>query len=294
MTMAGLALSPQLFAIFTALVEDACGMHYGPHERELFASKLTAHAVDLGYDSLLDYYYRLRYDDPDGAQRAQLIEALLVHETFFFRELAPLRYLVDGTAPPSGGADSRGRAPAVDGPLAKRVAAHGRARVWSAACSTGEEPLTMAMLLDARGLLDRVEIVATDISAQAIAQAVAGHHRKRALRDDHPAELAARYLSSGPGGVVVEPRLRGAVTFKTLNLFDAGAVRMLGQFDVILCRNVLIYFRDDHITRVVDHLAEALAPDGLLAVGVSESLMRFGTSLVCEERDNAFFYRRAR
>jgi len=273
--MKGLELSPQLFAIFAALVEEACGLHYGARDRELFAAKLSAHVADLGFGSLLDYYYHLRYDDPGGVERARLIEMLLVHETYFFRELAPLRHVAEHH-------------------LAEVVRTRGRARVWSAACSTGEEPLTLAMLLAERGLLDQVEILGTDVSAEAIAQAKAGRHRKRALRDEHPAELAARYLRPEGHSVTVDPRLRAAVTFKTVNLFDAGAVRMLGAFDVILCRNVLIYFRDELITRVIDHLTAALLPDGLLAVGVSESLLRFGTGLVCEERANSFFYRRAR
>ncbi|MBC7974521.1 MAG: protein-glutamate O-methyltransferase CheR [Myxococcales bacterium] len=274
MTMS-LAWTPQLLAIFASLVEDSCGVHYAPHDREVFGTKLAAHAADLGHDSLLDYYYRLRYDDADGAERTRLVEALLVHETYFFRELAPLRELVDGH-------------------LTQIIARRGHARVWSAACSTGEEPLTVAMLLDERGLLDRVELFATDISAQAVAQATSGRYRKRALRSEHPVALAERYLTQTDSGVAVDPRIRSAVTFRTLNLFDAGTIRMLGPLDVILCRNVLIYFSDGHIARVVDHLASALAPDGLLAVGVSESLMRFGTSMVCEERGNAFFYRKAR
>jgi chemotaxis protein methyltransferase CheR len=268
-------LSPQLFAIFASLVEEACGLYYGPSDREIFAAKLTAHAADLGFDSLLDYYYRLRYDDPDGSERARLVEALTVHETYFFRELAPLQQLVDGH-------------------LSDVIRTRGGARVWSAACSTGEEPLTMAMLLDARGLLDRVELVGTDISAQAIAQATSGPHRKRAVRDGHPADLAARYLEASPSGIVVAPKIRNAVRFHTLNLCDSHAIGVLGRFDVILCRNVLIYFRDDRVTWVIDQLASALAPDGLVAVGISESLLRFGTSLVCEERGNSFFYRRAR
>jgi chemotaxis protein methyltransferase CheR len=268
-------LTPQLFTIFASLVEDACGLHYDLNDREIFAGKLIAHAADAGYESLLDFYYRLRYDDPDLRELTRLIEALTVHETYFFRELAPLQQLVDGH-------------------LSEVVKARGRARVWSAACSTGEEPLTMAMLLDARGLLDRVELIGTDVSSQAIARAASGQHRKRAARDGHPVELAARYLEVGANAIAVAPRIRSAVAFRTLNLFDAAAIHALGAFDVILCRNVLIYFRDDHVTRVIDQLAGALARDGLLAVGVSESLLRFGTSLVCEERGNSFFYRRPR
>src|ERR1700733_4984075 len=137
-------MSPQLFAIFASLIEAECGVHYAPHDRDLLEAKLTAHASELGFDSLIDFYYRLRYDDPDGAAKRALIESLVVHETYFFRELTPLRALVSEYLVP--------------------VLERRRARVWSAACSTGEEPFTLAMLLDERGVLDRVDIIATDIS----------------------------------------------------------------------------------------------------------------------------------
>ena len=268
-----MALSPQLFALFTGLVEEACGLHYGPSEHALFGAKLEAHAADLGHDSLLDYYYRLRYDDPGHAELTRLVEALLVHETYFFRELAPLRQLVEGH-------------------LASVVAARGRARVWSAACSTGEEPYTLAMLLEEHGLTDRVELIATDVSETVIARAKTAVHSRRSLRDGHPPELAERYLARGQDGVTVSaPRIRDAPIFSTLNLFDRDAIARLGEFDAILCRNVLIYFREEQVARVIDSLAGALAPGGLLAVGVSESLLRFGNRLACEERGAAFFYR---
>ncbi len=257
--MPSISMSPQLFVLFAGLVEEASGMQYGPQDHELFTSKVADHAVDLGYSSLLDYYYRLRYDDPDGTETRRLIEVLLVHETYFFRELPPLLELVDGH-------------------LAPVLRSRGRARIWSAACASGEEPFTMAMLLDQRGLLDQVEIVATDLSAPVIAKAQSGRHSRRALRDGHPLDLAMRYLDVSSQGISVAPRIRDAVKFRQLNLIDREAVdRLLGQFDAILCRNVLIYFRDQRVLSVVETLANSLVPDGLLAVGVSESLLRFGT-----------------
>lgn len=273
--MPSISMSPQLFVLLSSLVEEASGILYGPQDHDLFASKVADHAIDLGYSSLLDYYYRLRYDDPDGSETKRLIEVLLVHETYFFRELPPLVELVDNH-------------------LAAIVKARGRARVWSAACASGEEPFTMAMLLDQRGLLDQVEIIATDLSAPVIAKAQSGRHSRRALRDGHPVDLASRYLDVSSQGISVAPRIRDAVKFRQLNLIDRDKVAELGQFDAILCRNVLIYFRDQRVLSVVDTLANSLAPDGLLAVGVSESLLRFGTSLECEERGGAFFYRKAR
>lgn len=267
-------LTPQLGAIFATLVEEACGVHYGPQDRDVFAAKLAAQAQEAGYETLLDYYYRLRYDDPNGVEMRALVQALVVHETYFFRELGPLEQLVDGH-------------------LTDVVRAQGRARVWSAACSTGEEPLTMAMLLDDRGMLDKVEIVATDVSAVAIERAILGKHGRRALRERHPPDLTRRYLDVTQQGVLSAARLREAVKFRTMNLLDDRGIDQLGLFDVILCRNVLIYFRDNVITQVIDRLARSLAPRGMLAVGVSESLLRFGTSLICEERGGSFFYRRA-
>jgi chemotaxis protein methyltransferase CheR len=267
------ALSPQLFAVFASLVEQASGLHYASSERELFGSKLIGHAADRGYEALLDYYYRLRYDDEGGAELARLIEALLVHETYLFREAGALTELVDSHLVPI-------------------VRASGRARVWSAACSTGEEPYSLAMLLDRRGVLDAVDIVASDISPAVIERARAGVLGRRALRDGHPAGLVARYTQTTARGVAVAPHIRDAVRFSVVNLVDPAAPA-IGAFDAILCRNVLIYFQDEQIVRVIDRLIDCLAPGGLLAVGTSESLLRFGTKLVCEERGNAFFYRSA-
>ncbi len=267
-------VSPALIAIFSNLLEEAAGMHYGQSDREIFESKLVAHAEDAGFENLLDYYYRLRYDDPSGVELRQLVEALVVHETYFFRELPPLVQLIDGH-------------------LAEVVRRRGRARIWSAACATGEEPLTVAMLLDQRGLLDRVEVVATDVSTRAITRAQSGRFGRRSVRDGHPPELARRYLDVGDLGVSIDRRLLGAVQFRTANLITDAAIEAAGTFDAILCRNVLFYFRDDQAIRVVDRLGRALTADGLLLVGVSESLLRFGTALRCEERAGCFFYRKA-
>jgi len=267
-------MSPQLFILFSTLVEEHSGITYGVTDQKVFESKVTDHVLELGYPSLLDYYYRLRYDDRDGSELRRLIEALTVHETYFFRELAPMRELVDY--------------------LARVVEQRGYARVWSAACATGEEPYTLAMLLDERGILPEVKIIATDISAAALARARSGQHSRRSLRDGHPVATATRYLEVSGSTVTVSASIRSAVQFERLNLVDPAAIASLGVFDVILCRNVLIYFGDQRVQSVAASLASALHPDGLLAVGVSESLLRAGTSLMCEERGGAFFYRRAR
>jgi chemotaxis protein methyltransferase CheR len=263
--------SPQLFSILSALVEERVGLHYGPAEREVFLDKVQARAVDAGFDSLLDYYYFLRYDDADRAELDALTEALVVHETYFFRELDPLVIAIDDV-------------------VGARLARGERARIWSAACSTGEEPLTVAMLLDERGWLDRVDLLATDVSQRAIDRAQAGEFSARALRGRAPAGLVSRWLRERERGIVVDPALVRAVAWSRLNLLDREAIAALGQFDLILCRNVLIYFADSLVGQIAGTLAGALRPSGLLLVGVSESLLRFATPLECQERRGSFFY----
>jgi chemotaxis protein methyltransferase CheR len=271
-----LPLSPQVFSIVASLIEEATGIHYALRDIELVADRISARALELGLDSILDYYYFVRYDAGGARELEQLVDTLVVNETYFFREVDQLRVLADRLVPEA---------------LAKRE----RVRVWCAATSTGEEPLTLSFLLDDRGLLDRVEIVATDISFRALARAREGRYSGRSLRAVTPAARATYFERVAEVPEVVRPR-RGsdrAIRWARLNLFDTPAVRALGTFDVILCRNALLYFRDEAVARLLGTLRDSLVPQGLLVVGASESLLRFGTAFECEEHGGAFFYRRA-
>jgi chemotaxis protein methyltransferase CheR len=268
--MTGPALSPQVFAILAGLIEERTGIHYRPDDRELLADKLAPRVAERGLDSLLDYYYFLRYDAEAEAELAQLVEVLVVNETYFFRERPALDAIVDTFVP-------------------ELLHSGARPRIWCAACATGEEPLTLAMLLDARGLLDRVTLIASDISARALAHAREGVFFRRSLRA-LPEEAIGRWLVPVGKGLRVERRIVEAVDFRSVNLTDKSQVAALGHFDVVLCRNVLIYFSDDTVEQVIDYLTHALAPGGRLIVGASESLLRFESSLACEERGGSFFY----
>jgi chemotaxis protein methyltransferase CheR len=271
--MSDLPLTPPVFAILSSLIEDRIGLCYGPDDRDLLAGKLSERAAQTGFESLLDYYYFLRYGPDSEREFDALANALVVNETFFFRELGPLEVLVSQL-------------------IAPLVEAGSVPRIWCAACSTGEEPLTVAMLLAERGLLGKVELIASDISETALDRARAGEHRRRSLRIVPPPALAAKWLDIRDDAVLVHETLREAVQWRRLNILDKGGIQALGLFDVILCRNVLIYFRDITAVRVVDDLAAQLRPNGLLAVGVSESLTRFGTALACQEIGGAFLYRK--
>lgn len=268
---ASLSLSPQVFAIFSALVEERSGLHYAIEDRALFAERLTPRALERGFDSLLDYYYFLRYDPDSEGEFALLVESLVVHETYFFREVTALRVLVESFVPAL---------------LAEGV----RPRIWCAACSTGEEPLTLAMLLEENGLSEKVSLVASDISERALRHARRGVYAKRSLRA-LPAGVMGRWLEPSGEGACVVPQLRDSISWRRVNLVDCQSVSALGRFDFIMCRNVLIYFRDETIRGVVSNLSTGLVPGGRLLVGTSESLLRFECSLVCEEQGGVFFYR---
>ena len=271
--MTSLELTPQLFTILGSLIEERVGISYAPADQALLASKVTSRASEAGFESLLDYYYFLRYDENSEREFQALVNALVVNETFFFREFAALRLAVTQF-------------------LVPLVNSGKRPRVWCAACSTGEEPLSLAMVLDQHGVLSEVELVATDVSTAALERAQAGQHSRRSLRQVPAPELVEKWLSVEDHGVRVTPELTRTIDWRHVNLFDAGAVGALGSFDVIFCRNVLIYFRDQVVSRVVESLKARLHDEGALFIGVSESLMRFGNALDCEERAGVFLYRK--
>ncbi len=274
-------LSHQLFLLLSAFVEERTGLHYSAADNPIFSDKVWMRLEEAGFMSPLDYYYFLRYDPRGAAELAALVDVLVVGETYLFREVDALCAAIDHVIRPS-------------------VEERGRARVWSAGCSTGEEPYTLAMLLADGDLLDRVDIVATDVSSRSLARARAGNVTQRSLRALAPGSAISAPLSLQRigerwleplegGGARVSPRIVSAIDFRHDSILDP-KVLGLENLDLILCRNVLIYFRDDVVRRVVEMFASRLRVGGRLVVGASESLLRFGTALHCEERAGAFFY----
>ncbi len=265
----------RVLTLLASLVEERAGLKLDTGDGSTFKDRAWARAIDAGYESLLDYYYYLRYDAGAGPELEKLVDELVVNETYLFRELEPLRVAVDRF-------------------IAPRVEKGQRPRIWSAACSTGEEPATVMMLLAQAGLAGRVDVVASDVSERVLARARSGDWSRRALREVPSPSLASRWLDEDAQG---RPRLRdallSAIDFRRINLLRRDEVATVGRCDVILCRNVLIYFSDETAAKVVSNLAGNLAADGALFVGVSESLLRLGTGLECEELDRSFFYRKA-
>jgi chemotaxis protein methyltransferase CheR len=253
-------------ARLAGIVEHESGIELRPEKRFVVLARLSRRCQELGLPSLQAYY---RLVSNDAAERATMVQRLCVHETRFFRESVHFDFVRQALVP-------RWRAAAESDRRPRQV------RAWSAACASGEEPFSLAMvLLDALPPESgwRVEVLATDLSSAVLEQAArATWPIERAA--DIPAPLRQRYLLRGVGScagtVRAAPELRQAVTFAQVNLVGRDQPA-LGEFDLILLRNVLIYFSVDTKTKVIHRVLERLRPDGHLVVGHADSLNHLTT-----------------
>jgi chemotaxis protein methyltransferase CheR len=255
-------LAEKEFQLFQALVYRRAGIFLVPAKQALVTARLAPRLRALGLDSYGDYY-RYVQEDRTGDEEVRLLDCICTNETHFFREPAHFDFLkkVCGQWREQATARQRSR----------------RVRVWSAACSTGEEPYSLAMVLlselpPASGW--EVEVVATDLSTKALERARAGLWPMEKAGEIPPELLRAFMLKgvrSQEGRMQVSPQLRSVVRFERLNLNDE-RYAVAGPFDAIFCRNVLIYFDRESKERVLRRLFGHLSPRGYFFLGHSESL----------------------
>ena len=269
-----LGFSESAFGLLRDLIAQRVGVHFGDEKRDLLADKLSDLLAARGMTSYLDYYYLLRYDAEADRHWAELMDRLSVPETYFWRQHEQILALAQVVAPQH---------------FARRGA--GPLRIWSAACCTGEEPVSLAIALAEAGLLHRrpIEIVASDGSAAMVERAQRGIYGERSFRA-LPADLRDRYFSREGTGWRVDPRVHGQIRWTTANLVSPDDVRPLAASDVIFCRNVLIYFSDETIRHVARLFADGLREDGYLFLGAAESLTRLETDFELAEIGGAFVY----
>ena len=251
------ALDRAAFARLREIVRDRTGIHLGDHKRQLCQTRLARRLRALDLATFEDYLAEL--ERTGSGEPAELINAITTNVTAFFREPHHFELLATRILPELA-----------------RDATRARLRLWSAGCSSGEEPWSLAMVLDEARLPARwdAKILATDIDTDVLARASEGIYA-----DDRLAQLGAgrreRYFSRGTGARSGQWRiaelLRSRVAFRSLNLFDPWPMRR--PFDVIFCRNVIIYFDEPSKQRLVRRFVDALAPGGYLFLGHSESLI---------------------
>ncbi len=245
------------FRLFQALLLREAGVHLADSKQAMVAGRLMRRLKTLGLRSYHEYYRRAT--SGDQRELCHLLDALTTHETRFFREPAHFEFLTQRGLPEL---------------LGRR---RSRLRAWSAACSTGEEPYTLAMVLASEVPRESgvdLELLASDISNRVLEHARRGVYPiERAV--DIPPALLKRFMLRGVGGQIgkmrVTPELRTLVRFEPFNL-NTPDWPPSPPFDLIFCRNVLIYFDGPTRARVVERLLDRLAPDGYLFLGHAESL----------------------
>lgn len=253
------------------LIHERTGLFYGDDRVEQMADRLAPLVANRGFDAFLDYYYFLKYDPSAAGEWILVMDALAVPETYFWREVDQLHALVNTILP--------GLARQLTRPV----------RIWCVPCASGEEPLTLAMLLEDRAATVPVEIEASDASQAALDLAAAGLYRERAFRTLPPV-FRDRYFTRDGARWRVDPSLTRRISWSRANLADTADVMRRGVADVILCRNVFIYFSESAIRRVVETFAKAMPTPAYLCVGAAESLLRITSRFDLEQVDDAFIY----
>ncbi len=251
------------FTRIAQLVEASAGIRLPEAKREMVYSRLSRRLRELKLTEFSAYLELLEQDDA-GTEMGQFINAITTNLTAFFRENHHFEFLREQLLP--------------------ALAAQGRQRrlrIWSAGCSTGEEPYSIAMVVrevlgSARGW--DAKILATDLDTNVLATASRGLYpleRTRGIGEGRLGRFFLRGRGDNAGWVRVKPELQELISFRQLNLLGPWPLR--GPFDLIFCRNVVIYFSKETQRRLFDRYADILKPDGHLFIGHSESLFK-----VCE------------
>jgi len=265
------------FRLIGNLIRDHCGIFFDDGSKFLLERRLSRRLKLHHLKDFRAYYRLLLYDKQKEEELTAVIELLTVNETFFFRERNQLKAFSDEILPE----------------IRETKREKKRLRIWSAGCSTGEEPYTIAMLILEYGRLQGwdIDILGSDINQRVLAAARRGVYRKNSFRTAEP-HFSQKYFTEEDGSFAISEDVKRLVSFSCLNLLDPFKVRFMGQMDVIFCRNVMIYF--DHAARkkVVDNFFQNLVEGGYLLLGHAESLMNVSTSFALKHLKNDMVYQK--
>jgi chemotaxis protein methyltransferase CheR len=257
------------------------GIQFGPAKRYFVDRRIQERIDATGAVNLRAYLLALRHDDANGSELQQLINAMTVNETYFYREEYQFRSLSRELLPELAAARPGDRL-----------------RIWSLPCSTGEEAYSIALHLTenwpALASVD-VEVTGSDIDTRVISAARAGIYDARSVHHLPAAVLERHFTPHGSGRWRISPALREAVTFTPVNIADGPAMRAhRGRYDVIFCRNLLIYFDDPSRRQAAEALYDSLRPGGFLCLGHSESMSRMSSLFTVRKCADAIVYQRPR
>ncbi len=257
-----LELPDDVFRQLRDQIYKRSGMFFADSSKYLLQKRLSPRARELNFDSFQKYFYFLQYDPRAEAEYDQIFDLVTTNETYFFREPAQLSAFVEEIVPEI-----------VSHKAVKKI------RIWSAGCSSGEEPYSIAMMLSEAGMYREAafEIFASDLNQTVLAKARKGLYRENAFRSTDPA-MREKYFAREPDGAWrISDEIRNRVSFGRLNIYDEARVSLLGMLDVVFCRNVIIYFDDKSKKIVISNFHRRLTDGGYLLLGHSESLIALST-----------------
>lgn len=254
-------MNSQDFDFVSQLLRKRAGIVLTGDKMYLLESRLAPLARKEGLPSIDDLIHVIR-SRREERLIAQLVDVMTTNETFFFRDKTPFEHLKEAIFP-----------------VLAQARRGSRIRIWCAACSTGQEPYSIAMMLDQNPALTGgvpVEIVATDISDRCLDRARQGLFTQFEVQRGLPVQMLMHYFTQQDDHWRISERLRQMVSFRKLNLMEPSY--NLGRFDIVFCRNVLIYFDSATKTDVIERIAGVMNPGGFLLLGAAETVVGLSQS----------------
>jgi len=272
-------MSEEEFRLVRDLIHSHCGIFFDADAKFLLEKRLARRLDQHQLPGFKEYYHFLKYSRAREQELSDIMDVLTTNETYFFREEFQLNAFVGELLP--------------ELKAVKEKRGDRTIRIWSAGCSTGEEPYTIAMLIMETGAFKdwKIEIVGTDISHRVLQQARKGLYGKSSFRTTSP-ERIQRFFHQQDGLYRINDEVRGLVTISHLNLLDENRMILLGKMDIIFCRNVIIYFDQAAKRQVIESFYRSLREGGFLLLGHAESLLNATTAFALKHLKNDMVYQK--
>ena len=270
-------LPEDVFRLVRDIIKDYCGLYFDDNSRFLLERRLSRRIKNHHLNDFRDYYRFIRYDKRAEDELSAIMDVLTVNETYFFREQNQLKAFSEEILEELRVVNKDKKS----------------LRIWSAGCSTGEEPYTLAMLIHEKNLFNGwdIEIHGSDINQRVLQTARRGVYRKNSFRTTEPYFLS-KYFVEEDSAYRIGDAVKKYVNISYLNLLDPFKSRFLGKMDVIFCRNVLIYFDNASRRRVIENFYDRLVDGGYLLLGHAESLINISTAFTLKHLKHDMVYQK--
>lgn len=277
-----LHITDEEFVLLRDFIYQQCGIFIAENRKYLVENRLSNRLKELNLKSYNEYYNYLRFDPNKRQELTKLFEVVTTNETSFFRNPPQLEVFQRIVL-----------AQAID---QARKQGQKKLRIWSAGCSTGEEPYTLAIILHETLKTDignwDIKITANDLSEAVLAAARRGIYNEYALRTT-PKEMVDKYFHKEGNVYKIDAALKRLVSFGQINLSDREQLKRVDKSQIVFCRNVIIYFDDDMKRRVINAFYDNLMPEGVLIIGHSESLHNISRAFQLEHHKGTILYRKS-